>query len=157
QPSDGAPTVAVTTTPQGDVDTKYLGNGNTGDDDDDDSEPEPINWGSLIADFTVNEDANMNKTVIATELDAPITFGIDQAASTCDDGAWNPNVYIDASTGVLSGRPTNADVGTCQLALTASGGNGSVAGTVNITVVNTNDAPVFTQQIADFSIGDGRA
>jgi len=50
-----------------------------------------------------------------------------------------------ATNGVLSGTPGNADVGANSWTLQVSDGNGGTdTATLNITVANVNDAPVFT-------------
>ena len=50
-----------------------------------------------------------------------------------------------AANGALSGTPTNSDVGTNNFTVSVSDGiAAAVQATLNITVTNTNDAPVFT-------------
>lgn len=50
----------------------------------------------------------------------------------------------------FSGTPTNSDVGTVSIAVTADDGNGgTVTDTFDITVINTNDAPTVVNPILD--------
>nr|MCS5550164.1 tandem-95 repeat protein [Gammaproteobacteria bacterium] len=48
----------------------------------------------------------------------------------------------DTTTGVLSGTPENDDVGVIAVTVTATDGTASVTDTYNLTINNTNDAPV---------------
>src|SRR4029079_4165945 len=50
---------------------------------------------------------------------------------------------FDGSTRTFSGTPTNADIGTIAVKVTASDGTLSVSDTFNIAVGNTNDPPVI--------------
>src|SRR5690606_28774951 len=80
-------------------------------------------WSSTIASFNQAEDAALTgKTAVATDVDAgsSITYSLDTANMTCDDGSWSPAIAIDSSTGVLSGTPTNADVGSCTVRILAT-------------------------------------
>ncbi|HEY7230141.1 MAG TPA: putative Ig domain-containing protein, partial [Pseudolabrys sp.] len=62
--------------------------------------------------------------------------------ATLDSGAALPGwLHFDGSTRTFSGTPTNADVGTIAVKVTASDGSAPVSDTFNITVGNTNDAP----------------
>ena len=54
-----------------------------------------------------------------------------------------PGCTLTATTRTFSGTPTNADVGTIAVKVTASDGTLSVSDTFNIAVGNTNDAPVI--------------
>jgi hypothetical protein len=59
--------------------------------------------------------------------------------------AW---LSIDASTGILSGRPLNSDVGVIDLTVTATDGAGaSATSSFQLTVSNTNDVPVVVAPI----------
>ncbi|MBF0185858.1 MAG: putative Ig domain-containing protein, partial [Magnetococcales bacterium] len=51
-------------------------------------------------------------------------------------------IAFDKETGLISGTPTNNDVGTLSLTITASGSS-AIKKAVNITVLNTNDAPTL--------------
>jgi hypothetical protein len=54
--------------------------------------------------------------------------------------AW---LHFDGSTRTFSGTPTNADIGTIAVKVTASDGTLSVSDIFNIAVGNTNDPPVI--------------
>ena len=54
--------------------------------------------------------------------------------------AW---LHFNGNRRTFSGTPTNADVGTIAVQVTASDGTLSVSDTFNIAVGNTNDAPVI--------------
>jgi Ca2+-binding RTX toxin-like protein len=49
---------------------------------------------------------------------------------------------LDAATGILSGTPTNDDVGGYELYAIASDGQSGLGQPFNLSVVNTNDAPI---------------
>ena len=53
--------------------------------------------------------------------------------------------FFNTSTGVLSGTPTNSEVGTHSVTITATDTAGATdTQSFNITVINTNDPPTFT-------------
>jgi large repetitive protein len=59
-------------------------------------------------------------------------------------------LMLDSTTGVLKGVPTNANVGTNTITITASDGNGgTVSDEFVLTVINTNDAPTIATPIPD--------
>jgi len=69
--------------------------------------------------------------------------------STLADGSSLPSwLSFNATTGVFSGTPVNADVGNLALILTATDASGaSVSEAFNVAVANVNDAPVLTRVI----------
>ena len=106
-----------------------------------------------ISDTSVNEDAALNYDVSGQFADADVgdtmTFSLAPGAP-----AW---VSIDANTGVLTGTPTNDDVGTSSITVIATDGSGATAqDTFDITVNNTNDAPTVTP-ISDTSVNEDAA
>ena len=82
---------------------------------------------------------------------------------------WEDNVTLaapyeaiwlsfDASTGVLSGTPDNAEVGDHAVVLTATDGSSAPAtDTFTLTVTNTNDAPTVANAISDQTIAEDSA
>jgi hypothetical protein len=85
---------------------------------------------------TVNEDSPYTYTATATDADGDtLTF----TAPTRP--AW---LTFDAGTRTLSGTPTQAQVGTHNVTLAVNDGTVTVQQSFTITVVNVNDAPVFT-------------
>jgi parallel beta-helix repeat protein len=88
---------------------------------------------------TATEDTLYTNTYTATDVDP-----------TGDTMAWALNtnasfLSINSVSGVLSGTPLNADVGTFWVNVTVSDGNGGLAWTnFTLTVFNTNDPPVIS-------------
>lgn len=68
-----------------------------------------------------------------------------------DDGSALPSwLTFDAATRSLNGTPANGDVGSFRVRITATdSGNASVSDTFDLTVINTNDAPVVNHAIVD--------
>ena len=67
--------------------------------------------------------------------------------------AW---LSFDATTRVFSGTPSNADVGSLEIGLTATDPSGAAAADrFAVTVVNVNDAPEIGQHLADQSAQAG--
>ncbi|MEL6961877.1 MAG: putative Ig domain-containing protein, partial [Pseudomonadota bacterium] len=134
-------------------------------------EPE---FGGFDADKLLVEDAtpeNSSPTIVSpinnTGTDEDAVFSYNIAGSFTDDDlargdsltfnaaqsdgtalpAW---LAIDPTAGVLSGTPTNDDVGTLSLIVTATDEAGaSVSTTFQLTVDNINDQPVVSTAIAD--------
>ncbi|KKL02770.1 Ig-like domain-containing protein, partial [Rheinheimera mesophila] len=87
---------------------------------------------------SVNEDEPYSFTPAATDVDGDkLTYGISNKP------VW---AEFDASTGKLSGTPGNEHVGTTQnIGISVTDGAFTVyLRSFNLTVVNVNDAPVFT-------------
>ena len=94
---------------------------------------------SSTAITTATEDAVYTYTVTATDVDGDT---LTMTGTTVP--SW---LTFTASTGVLTGTPTNDDVGTSgnDVVITVTdGNNGQVTDTFTITVANTNDAPTIT-------------
>ncbi len=74
-------------------------------------------------------------------------------SATLDDGALLPAwLGINATTGQLSGTPANGDVGLLAVRITATDGSGASAfADLELTVANTNDAPVLALPVPDQS------
>ena len=88
---------------------------------------------------TVAEDALYTYTVVASDVDANdgMTLSVTSTLPT-----W---LSFDATTGVLSGTPLNAHVGTQAVTVQAEDTAGATATqTFTITISNTNDAPTIT-------------
>ena len=66
---------------------------------------------------------------------------------------------FNAATGVLSGTPANANVGTGNAVLitVTDGNNGQVTDSFTISVTNTNDAPTVANAISDASTDEDAA
>ncbi|WEM43738.1 Ig-like domain-containing protein [Photobacterium sp. DA100] len=92
---------------------------------------------------SVQQDASYSFTPVASDLDNDaLTFGID------NQPAW---ASFNTATGLLSGTPSNDDVGTtANIVITVSDGNETASLVAfNLEVVNVNDAPVSVDDIAE--------
>ena len=88
---------------------------------------------------TATEDAAYTYTVTAADVDGDT---LTMTGTTVP--SW---LSFNAATGVLSGTPLNANVGTSGndvLITVTDGNNGQVTDSFTITVTNTNDAPTIT-------------
>ena len=88
----------------------------------------------------VNEDAAYSYTFVAPDMD--IGDSVTLAAPTLPN--W---LSFDASTGVLSGTPTNTEVGDHSLVLTATDQSSAV--TTHAFTVNVNSIPTVANPISD--------
>ncbi|MFN1549160.1 VCBS domain-containing protein [Vibrio natriegens] len=98
----------------------------------------------------INEDSAFSFTVPSDTFN-DIDIGDTMTLSTGTLPTW---LHFDASTGTFSGTPTNSDVGSVPISVTATDSQGaSVTTQFNLTVNNTNDAPVMTL-IASVSVDE---
>ncbi|WP_155724406.1 VCBS domain-containing protein, partial [Vibrio natriegens] len=98
----------------------------------------------------INEDSAFSFTV-PSDTFGDIDHGDTLTLSTGSLPTW---LHFDASTGTFSGTPTNSDVGSVPISVTATDSQGaSVTTQFNLTVNNTNDAPVMTP-IASVSVDE---
>ncbi|WP_185714237.1 Ig-like domain-containing protein [Rheinheimera mesophila] len=97
----------------------------------------PVISGTAVT--SVNEDSLYSFTPTATDADPSTTLTF----SITNKPAW---ATFSASTGTLTGTPTNANVGTTSgIVISVSDGTASASlPAFAITVVNTNDAPVVS-------------
>ncbi|WP_430815424.1 putative Ig domain-containing protein [Carboxylicivirga sp. RSCT41] len=106
------------------------------------SNDEPVFTSTPVTE--VDEDATYSYTIIATDADADDnpTFSL----SVNPAAAWLSINDADASDGqaVLTGTPTNSDVGSYEVTLTANPSTTPITQVFTLTVNNTNDEPVFT-------------
>ena len=85
---------------------------------------------------SVNEDNNYNYTATAHDNDGDIlTF------SAIQKPTW---LSFSSSTHILSGRPSNNEVGIYNITLRVTDGNTPVDQSYQLTVINVNDPPVIT-------------
>ncbi|MEC7864260.1 MAG: putative Ig domain-containing protein, partial [Bacteroidota bacterium] len=100
-----------------------------------------------IADASIDEDAgySLDASGAFTDVDAGDTLTYSMSGAPA-------SLSIDASTGAISGSPTNDEVGvhTITVTLTDLAGE-SASDSYDLTVVNTNDAPTVSTPIADVS------
>ena len=99
-----------------------------------------------IADQNATEDSAFNFQFAAnTFSDQDVGDSLTYSAQLAGGGALPSWLNFDAGTRTFSGTPTNGDVGSFSIDVTASDGNGgSITETFTITVANTNDAPTVT-------------
>jgi len=105
-----------------------------------------------IPDTTTPEDALF--TLATAGNFADIDSGDTRSYSaTLTNGDPLPSwLHVNAATGVISGTPTNGDVGLLAVKVTMTDGAGASANdTFNLTVTNVNDAPIVTVLIPDQS------
>jgi len=106
-----------------------------------------------IADQSVLEDALFNFDISSNFSDSDVGDILTYSATLADGSALPSWLSFNIATGLFSGTPLNADVGTISVKVTADDGKGN--GTVNdifdIVVNNTNDAPIVNNAIADDS------
>jgi len=84
----------------------------------------------------VNEDANYSYTFSASDIDVGDMLTLSAPVSPL----W---LNFNSGTGLLSGIPTNDDVGTHNVTLRVNDGTADVDQSFVVTVVNTNDAPTI--------------
>jgi hypothetical protein len=100
---------------------------------------------TTVNDYTATEDSPFSFNISNYFADPDVGDTLTFAATGLPTG-----VTIDSSTGVISGTPTNAAVGTRNITVTANDGKGgSVSDVFALTVINTNDAPVVASAIAN--------
>ena len=103
-----------------------------------------------IADQPATEDIAFQFTVPAATFADDEWDQLTLSAMRADGSALPSWLTFDAPTRTFSGTPTNADVGTLSVRVTATDAhNATVSDTFDITVANTNDAPVLAHPIAN--------
>jgi uncharacterized repeat protein (TIGR02543 family) len=100
---------------------------------------EPVWTANPITGNTATEDASYNGTLAGLATDS--NPGTTLVFAKLSGPAW----LSVAANGTLSGTPANSDVGGNSFVVSASDGvAGPVSTVLNITVINTNDAPAWT-------------
>jgi hypothetical protein len=104
-------------------------------------------WINLPTLRRVNEDSQYNRTITSGDVDT----GDDLTLSSLPPfPGW---LSFNSQTGQLSGTPENSDVGNHTVKIRVFDGTVNVDSTFVITVINTNDLPVFTSYPEDTLIG----
>ena len=100
---------------------------------------------SPINDISTDED-NTFSFDVSSHFSDDDTNDVSTYSATLSDGTQLPAwLEFNSSTGVFNGTPTNDDVATINITITATDGMGtSVADTFVLTVDNVNDAAVIT-------------
>ena len=110
---------------------------------------------NAIANQSTAEDASFSYQVPSNtfaDVDSGTTLTY---TATLTNGSSLPSwLSFNASTRTFTGTPTNSEVGTIAVKVTASDGSTTVSDTFNITVTNTNDAPTVANAIADKSTAE---
>jgi hypothetical protein len=119
----------------------------------------PLYWENNLTDFVLSEDIGISATAQAKDdnFGDVISYELDTGNMTCDDGTWNPVLSINSSTGVLSGKPINSDVGTCTVTIIATSALDTIDQTFTITITNLNDLPTWDLSIGNFSSNEDSA
>jgi len=106
---------------------------------------------NLIPDQNATEDSAFNFQFAAntfTDIDTGDT--LTYSAQLNGGGALPAWLSFNSATRTFSGTPTNSDLGTIMIDVSADDGNGgTITDTFNITVANTNDAPIVSNPIPD--------
>jgi len=108
-----------------------------------------------IGDQTVKQDQHFSYVVPFVDPEgAPLALSV----STPDGSALPSWLQFDAGTGEFSGTPSNSDVGTVALIVTATDPGGlSTSATFNLEVQNVNDAPTVANSIPNQNATQGVA
>jgi VCBS repeat-containing protein len=112
-----------------------------------------------IADKSTTEDQVFSFTVAGnTFTDIDVDDTLTYSAKLSGGGSLPSWLSLNSSTGTFSGTPTNSDVGTLSIEVTADDSQGgTVSDTFDIVVANINDAPTVTTPIADQSATENQA
>lgn len=110
-----------------------------------------------VADQVTDEDAAFNFQLPADTFTDPDVGDALSFSATLVDGSELPAwLLFDAATQTFSGTPTNDDVGTLNVRVTAADNDGeSAVDDFVLTVQNVNDAPVLAAPIPDQSATEG--
>lgn len=110
-----------------------------------------------ITDQSTLEDAPFTFSVPAgTFTDVDMGDALTLSATLADGTALPAWLLFDPATQAFTGTPGNADVGTLNVAVTATDtAHASATDTFELTVVNVNDAPILIKSIDNHSVADG--
>jgi len=112
-----------------------------------------------IPDKSTAEDAAFSYIVPTTSFTDPDAGDVLTYSATLTSGGALPSwLSFNASTRTFSGTPTNSNVGTISVRVTAKDtGNLTVSDDFNLTVTNTNDAPTLVTAVPTQSGTQGQA
>jgi VCBS repeat-containing protein len=105
---------------------------------------------NMIANQTATEDSLFSFQFASNTFNDVDAGDVLSYTATLANGSALPSwLSFNAATRTFSGTPLNGDVGTLSLRVTATDIAGTSANnTFNVSVANTNDAPIVTNQIA---------
>jgi Ca2+-binding RTX toxin-like protein len=116
---------------------------------------------SPIAGQAASEDATWTFAVPEnTFTDADVVVGdtLGYSASLADGSALPSWLSFDAQTRTFAGTPSNADVGSLNLRITATDTSGAVVSSAfTVTIANTNDAPTLVNALGNQSTAEDAA
>ena len=111
-----------------------------------------------IADQSALEDSPFELSVAAAFTDPDPGDSLSYDAALLDGSPLPAWLAFDAASGSFAGTPGNDDVGTLEIAVGASDGEGErAADAFALEVVNVNDAPTLVAPLADQSGQEGAA
>jgi hypothetical protein len=108
-----------------------------------------------IGDQALTEDQAFSLTVPADTFSDVDSAALELSATLSDGSALPGWLTFDAVTGVLSGTPTNDQVGSIEVRISASDGEYSASSVFSLNVANTNDAPTLEAEMADQVADEG--
>ncbi|MBC2604829.1 putative Ig domain-containing protein [Pelagicoccus albus] len=104
---------------------------------------------TTIDDQNVAEDSLFSLSVADNFSDEDVGDSLTFTASMQDGSSLPDWLSFNSETGEFSGTPTNDDVDSIELLVSASDGEASVAKSFTLTVDNTNDGPTLSATISD--------
>ncbi|MBE9160631.1 putative Ig domain-containing protein [Nodosilinea sp. LEGE 06152] len=109
-----------------------------------------------LPDLSTAEDTSFIFTIPDNTFNADSTVNLSYSA-TLSNGASLPTwLSFDPTTRSFNGTPTNEQVGTLNIQVTATNNTGSSSSeTFTLTVTNTNDAPIASNAISDQIVAKG--
>ena len=110
---------------------------------------------NAIGDQALTEDQAFSLTVPAGTFSDVDNTALTLSATLADGSALPAWLSFDADTGVLSGTPTNDQVGSIAVRISASDGEYSASTTFSLNVSNTNDQPTLGTEMADQVADEG--
>lgn len=110
-----------------------------------------------LADHETLEDASFNLSIPSNTFEDPLISGNLNISVSLADGSALPHwLSFDQASLTLRGVPLNGDVGEWRIAVQATNRLGeSAADVFTLTVLNTNDAPIFVCDLPDALIQRG--
>ncbi len=108
-----------------------------------------------IANTNTAEDATFNYDVSGNFSDVDAGDTLSFSATLSGGGALPSWLSVNPTTGVLSGTPDNGDLGVLDIDVRATDGSGAnITSSFQLTVTNTNDAPVVVTPITNTSTAE---
>ncbi|MFJ5428079.1 putative Ig domain-containing protein [Pectobacterium actinidiae] len=101
---------------------------------------------------SVAQDGSLNFTVPTGTFTDPDGDTLTLSATLADGSPLPAWLSFNPATGTFSGTPSNGDVGSLSIKVTADDGDASVSTSFSLTVTNVNDAPVVATPIPAQSV-----